>query len=271
METKNAELSSKHNCDSLTETKFTNSKEENEISIKIQTAKQQKNKNQNENNLFISSIKQKNQIQMSALAESFSKRLLTEDSQIDLNFIKRNSSTSANFKNDRMSITTTEDAIILPVQDFYDEFNKEIILTDYFSRFLSLSISIYEDEINESNLANFKNNNSNNNVGNSNALHSQHSQNLNLHMNRSNIFNWELEEYDNMKKKANVNLTKNEKQDVNHHLNASNFVPKHRNSSEIQTADNPLFNRQIQYREFNKKNIPERFKSHRIGKIFLEN
>jgi len=145
---------------------------------------------------------------------------------------------------------------MLPVHDFYDEFNKEIILTDYFSRFLSLSIAIYEDEINESNLANLKN-----------PAVSQQSQNFNL--NRSNVFNRELEEYDHMRKKANVDLTNNEKQDVNYHMNNSNCVPNHRNSSDFQSNESPLFNRQIQYREFDKKNIPERFKSQRLGKYFL--
>ena len=162
---------------------------------------------------------------------------------------------------------------MLPVHDFYDEFNKEIILTDYFSRFLALSIAIYEDENSESNLANIKNNNNNNHHNNSNAnsisANFQKSHNLNMHMNRSNIFNRELEDYDHMRKKANIDLTKNEKQDLNLHLNVSNFVPKHRNSSEMQNAENPLFNRQTQFREFNRKNIPERFKSQRIGKIIL--
>lgn len=273
LETKNAELSSKKICDSLPETKFTNNiKDENDISIKIQSTKLNNN---NENEFSLSNFKQhhqQNAISISPIGGNISKRLLNEDSKIDFDFMRKNSSTSANLKNERISITNTEDGIMLPVHDFYDEFNREIILTDYFSRFLALSIAIYEDEINESNLANFKNNNvnnlSNSNSNNCISANSQLGQNINLHMNRSNVFNKELEDYDHMRKKANVELTKNEKKDLNNHLNVSNFVPKHRNSTEIQSAENPLFNRQIQYREYNKKNIPERFKSQRIGNLF---
>lgn len=246
IESKKGELSSKINCDSLGETNFTNYKQENEISIKIQTAKQ----NNKENNFTISSFKN-NKINISPTPENkVAKRLLYKKAKMDLNIPKKNCSTSTNLNNDRMSIITFEDGIILPTHDFYDEFNKEIILTDYFSRFLAISIAIYEDEINESNLANLKNNSV-----------SKDNLNLIMHMNKSNLFNKELEVYQHMRKKANIDISKNEK----HQMSASNIISKPRNFSEMQSGENPLFNRQIQYREFNKKNIPERFKSQKIG------
>jgi len=245
----------KKNFDSsFAETKYTNSKE-NEQNIKSQN---------NDSSKFDESLLnvKPNNIVVSPIVENINinKKLLTENNnKIDINFIKRNSSSSNNYKKiERMSSNVFEDGIMLPVQDFYDEFNKEIILTDYFSRFLALSIAIYEDEINENNLTNFKNN--------SNSFQNR---NVNLHLNRSNALNKEIVEYDQMKKKANIDLT-NIKLDFNQHTNISK-IEKHNTTAEYGNNDNPLFNRQMQYREFNKKNIPERFKSQKIGISNLNN
>jgi len=300
LDAKNAatELTSKNNRDGVAETKlFRNSKEEHEISLVETETASKKKQNKNENQDFVSNIKPQIQAQdlMSPLSESFSKRhKTTENSKFDLkrgknknannSNNKASASASAYFKKDCISITNNnEEGIMLPVQDFYDEFNKEIVLTDYFSRFLALSIAIYEDEFPESNYTHYKNNNNSNfyndssykrnsNVNSIFVTNSQQNQILNSNIKRSNILNNEIEQYDYMRKKANHDLTQNEKQEVNHQMNVSsnsNIVhnPKHRNSAKMQRTDNSILNREIQYTEFNKKNIPERFKSRRIGKI----
>lgn len=249
LETNKSELNNKRNYDSslINQTKYTNSKE-NEINIKINNGKKNKDS-------MINSKQQHNQISISPIVDSIHKKLLTEDSNIDLNLLKKNSSsTSCNLKNERMSSSIFEDGIILPVHDFYDEFNREIILTDYFSRFLAVSIAIFEDELNENNLQHFKSINPN----------------FNLNLNKSNYLSKEMEEYDNMRKKANINLTQDEKSDSkHHHVNVTNFL-SHKNTIGVSNIENPLFNRQVQYREFHHKNIPERFRSQRIGKKILK-
>jgi hypothetical protein len=190
-------------------------------------------------------------------SENKKKRLSKRNTITDF-CIEKKHSNSNNSKYQRLPSIIFEEDNIVPVFDFYDEFNREIIITDYFSRFLALSIAILEDEIYENNFSNNKT-----------KSNSFQALNLNIDLNLSSVLKKELNEEEQMKKKSESELL-NVNSDFTDHFHP-NKIEKQNAAGDITKNENLLLNKQKEYTEYNKKNIPERFKSQKIGNFFFLN
>lgn len=182
---------------------------------------------------------------ISPVNENLSKKVFSEDSKFEYNYLRRSSSSSFTTpRSERMSFAN-EDGALIPFHDFYDEFNKEIILTDYFSRFLALSIAIYEDEISKKQ---------------SIDDHKLSFENKNTKPIKSRLFNENFDNNSDYKKR----LTNEETSSPP----INDIIPKLRISVDGIVSENNKFNPEVEYKEYSSKNIPERFKSQRIGSYF---